>query len=131
MKLLKPLKYVITAAAVCILCFSGNGEYFYAIFAVTPENDIVEQPQQNGFSNGKLIRKNNELCVSSINKRYIRKCNIVLCRTLSFSNNCYNNTCCNAFSIDLPALGRQGTSVSESRILYELFSVKHPGNRSP
>lgn len=129
MKLLKPLKYVITAAAVCILCFSGNGEYFYAVFAVSPENDIVELPQQNGLPNGKA--NSNESCRCSINKNYIRKYAVILCNALPCHNDCYNHNSCSAFSMDLSAPGRQGITVSENKILYKLFSVKHPGNRSP
>lgn len=131
MKLLKPLKYVITAAAVCILCFSGNGEYFYAVFAVSPENDIVELPQQNGLTNGKAVRNSNESCRCSINKSYIRKYAVLLCNALPEHNDCYNHTCYDSFSLGFPVSGKQRISISESRILYELFSVKHPGNRSP
>lgn len=128
MKLLKPLKYVITAAAVCILCFSGNGEYFYAVFAVSPENDIVEHPQQNGLSNGKANSNESGRC--SINKNCIRKYAAVLCNLLPCHNDCCNDFH-SAFSADMPVSGRQSISVSENKIVYKLFSVKHPGNRSP
>ncbi|MGN1086157.1 MAG: hypothetical protein ACI4Q5_03895 [Porcipelethomonas sp.] len=128
MKLLKPLKYVITAAAVCILCFSGNGEYFYAVFAVSPENDIVELPQQNGLPNGKANSNESGRC--SINKNYIKKYAAVLCNILPCHSDCCNDFG-SAFSVDMPVSGRQNISVSESRTLYRLFSVKHPGNRSP
>lgn len=129
MKLLKPLKYVITAAAVCILCFSGNGGYFYAVFAVSPENDIVEQPQPNGLTNGKA--NGNESCRCSINKNYLRKCTVILCNILPCHNDCNNHICCNDFLMDMSALGQQGVAVGEDKIFYKLFSVKHPGNRSP
>lgn len=129
MKFLKPLKYVITAAAVCILCFSGNGEYFYAVFAVSPENDIVEQPQQNGLANGKA--NSNESGRNSINKYYLKKYAAILCNTLPCHNDYCNHYDCNVFSMDKSATGRQGIVPSENKTLYKLFSVKHPGNRSP
>lgn len=40
MNFLRSLKYVVTAAAVCILCFSGNGEYLFAVTSGDTENDL-------------------------------------------------------------------------------------------
>lgn len=40
MKFFRSLKYAVTAAAVCLLCFSGNGEYLFAVSSEDIENDL-------------------------------------------------------------------------------------------
>ena len=40
MKFFRSLKYAVTAAAVCLLCFSGRSEYVFAVSSIDIENDL-------------------------------------------------------------------------------------------
>ncbi|MCM1228400.1 MAG: hypothetical protein NC320_13440 [Clostridium sp.] len=129
MKIIRPLKYAITAAAVCILCFAGNGEYLYTVFALSPENDIIDLPDSfedvSGRYNGKNPEsKKEKLLRSSLYRKYISQKSIFL----SDSNVMYCGSGC---IHDIPIGFSRRCYIDENTAVYGLLLHSLPGNRSP
>lgn len=129
MKIIRPLKYAITAAAVCILCFAGNGEYLYTVFALSPENDIIDLPDNfedvSGRYNGKNPEsKKEKLLKSSLYRKYILQKNIFLsgCNIMYCSSDCLNY---------IPNDSGKSRYIDENTAVYGILLHSLPGNRSP
>lgn len=123
MKVFRTFKYVITAAAVCILCFSGNGEYIYTVWAMMPENDIVEQPDDTD-----ALRK----AYDEHDEKIIKRKQLYIIHYLA--DNCIIDNQKHVYDDDYKCLcitcnRLADTSVDEA--LYRLFIANLHGNRSP
>lgn len=130
MKLVRPLKCVITAAAVCILCFSGNGEYIYAVFALTPENDIVDlemQPDDNQAA--KNNRKNSENSGEKLQKVNLKRI-VALYGPNIFLHNDIVLFAHNECQPDI-GVGWKRIPSTLNEVMNELFEAQLHGNRSP
>ncbi len=121
MKIFRPLTYMVAAAAMCILCFSGNGQYVYAVYAPTSENDIVEQPD-NPLAEKNLAR---EKIQSSRIKRYVQ-----LYISACLSKQCSENDNFEGTETPCDSLFTGAYDI-ENDALYEYFLIGLPGNRSP
>lgn len=129
MKIIRPLKYAITAATVCILCFAGNGKYLYTVFALSPENDIIDLPDNfedvSGRCNGKnLESKKEKLLRNSLYRKYISQKSI-------FPSDS-NVMCCISGGIhDIQVGFSRRRYIDENTAVYGLLLPSLPGNRSP
>lgn len=124
MKIIRPIKCVLTAAAVCILCFSGNGVYLYEVYAMAPENDIVELPQQPDEPLDKNVRKDERLHrIVNIRKKS-------LCSLFALAHIIHSRDNMPLFQ-HTPDDPIQSLSDTENVAVHELFAAKLPGNRSP
>lgn len=124
MKITRPLKCVITAAAVCLLCFSGNGGYFFKVFALAPENGIAdpsEQPDEvpDGYLRKICDRKKERL--QNLKAKYFLYKYFISSQTVNCPGYPANdhNGCTKRFC----DTGTNG--------LYDVFAGGLPGNRSP
>ncbi len=122
MKIFRSFKYVLTAAAVCILCFSGNGEYIYTVWAMIPENDIVEQPD-----NTDTLRKTDNERSEKISRR--KNLYIIHCLADKYIADTQKQKYDDYKSLDTSYCYIADTSVDEA--LYKLFTANLHGNRSP
>lgn len=121
MKIFRPLTYVVAAAAMCILCFSGNGNYIHVVCNAAAENDIVEQPD-NQYSE-RILSK--EKIQNSRIKRYVQL---------------YISKCLSQYYSEKESFGKSETPCDTSFIglqntendkLYKQILIGLPGNRSP
>lgn len=124
MKITRPLKCVITAAAVCLLCFSGNGGYFFKVFAVAPENGIAdrsEQPDEASYGcQRKLCDRKKEKLQNLKVKRFLYKYFVLSQNMHALEYPAKDSGCCAKRFCDA---GNSG--------LYEIVASGLPGNRSP
>lgn len=121
MKIFRPLTYVVAAAAMCILCFSGNGNYIYAMCIPSAGNDIVQQPDDP------LAEKtiNKEKIQNSRIKRYVQL----------YVSKCLLQNCSDRDGFEeFEALSDEkfvGVYCSGNDTLHEQILIRLPGNRSP